>query len=261
MGEASGFGKKTTLGAHLLELRRRLGRGAAAVLVGSIAGWFLSSFVLSAMRAPITVLSHQQHRVASLNYDSISSAFDLKIQIAVTVGLIISSPIWLYQVWAFFVPALTRKEVKHALGFLLSAIPLFIVGCATGWILVPHMVQLMTSFAPAESTSFIQAGNYFTFVLKLVIAVGIAFVLPVFIVLLNFVGVISARAIIRSWRVALIAIVVFTGIVTPSADVVSMFLLAIPIMLLFLAAATIALAHDRRAARSRDRITHVPVIA
>lgn len=224
------------------------------MVVGSVGGWFLSGYVLEAMRAPIAAIVQQQHRVADLNYDSITSAFDLRIQIAITIGVVISSPIWLYQVWAFLVPALTRRELKFGLSFFFSAVPLFLIGCAAGWILVPHMVALMTSFAPAGSSSFIQATDYFSFILKLVIAVGIAFVLPVFLVLLNFVGVLSAHTIIRSWRIAVIAIVAFTGIVTPSADVISMFLLAIPILLLYFAAGAIAHVHDRKKARVEQEI-------
>jgi sec-independent protein translocase protein TatC len=257
----SGGTKKMTLGAHLTELRRRVVRAAAAVVVGSVAGWFVSSYVLAAMRVPITTIAHQQHRLAELNYDNVTAAFDLRIQIAITVGVIVSSPIWLYQLWAFFVPALTRRELKYALGFFFSAVPLFLVGCAAGWILVPHMVELMTSFAPAGSASFIQASDYFTFILKLVVAVGVAFVLPVFLVLLNFVGVMSAHTIIRSWRIALIAIVVFTAIVTPSADVISMFLLAIPIIVLYLAAGGIAVLHDRRKARADEQLFATEFVA
>lgn len=238
-----------TLGQHLREFRHRIVWAAGAVLLGSIVGWFLSDFVLDVMRAPIAALAAQQHRLAELNYDNITGAFDLKIQIAVTIGVVLSSPIWLYQIWAFLVPALTRKELKYGLGFFLSAVPLFLAGCAAGAFVVPHIVLLLTSFAPDGSSSFIQASDYFDFILKLVLAIGIAFVLPVFLVLLNFVGVLSARTIVRSWRVALLAIVLFTAIATPSADVISMFLLAIPMLLLYFTAAGIAHLHDRRVAR------------
>ena len=195
-------------------------------------------------------LAEEQHRLAELNYDNITGAFDLRIRIAITIGVVLSSPVWLYQIWAFLVPALSRKELKFGLGFFFSAVPLFLAGCAAGALVVPHIVALLTSFAPSGSSSFIQASDYFDFIQKLVLAIGIAFVLPVFLVLLNFVGVLSARTIIRSWRTALIAIVVFAGLATPSADVVSMFLLAIPMVLLYLAAAGIAHLHDRRAARA-----------
>ncbi len=206
--------------------------------------------MLNALRPPITQLAAAQHRVAELNYDNITGAFDLKMEIAFTIGLVISSPIWLYQIWAFFVPALSRKELRYGLGFFLTAVPLFLAGCAAGWFVVPHIVQLLTSFAPSQDTAIIQAKVYFDFVLKLVVAIGVAFVLPVFLVLLNFVGVMSARSIVKSWRIALLVIVLFTAIATPSADVVSMFLLAIPMVLLYFAAAGVAWLHDRRAAKA-----------
>ncbi|MDQ1579427.1 MAG: sec-independent protein translocase protein TatC [Microbacteriaceae bacterium] len=239
-----------SLGEHFVELRKRLFRSAAGLILGGVAGWFLSGFVLDALREPITQLAAAQNRVAELNYDNITGAFDLKMEIAFTIGLVISSPVWLYQIWAFFVPALSRKELRYGLGFFLTAVPLFFAGCAAGWFVVPHIVQLLTSFAPSQDTAIIQAKVYFDFVLKLVVAIGVAFVLPVFIVLLNFVGILSAQSIVKSWRVALLVIVLFTAIATPSADVVSMFLLAIPMVLLYFAAAGVAWLHDRRAAKA-----------
>ncbi len=113
---------------------------------------------------------------------------------------------------------------------------------------------MLTSFAPNEDTAFIQAKDYFDFILKLVIAIGIAFVLPVFLVLLNFVGVLSAKSILHSWRIAMLVIVLFTAIATPSADVISMFILAIPMVALYFAAAGIAWLHDRRVAKNAIRL-------
>jgi sec-independent protein translocase protein TatC len=240
-----------SLGQHLIELRRRIVIMASSILVASVGGYFVSDWVLAQMSAPIHAFAKQQHRLASLNYPGVTSAFDLKIQIAITVGVIVSSPVWLYQIWAFFVPGLTRKELKYGLGFFLSSVPLFLGGCFAGWLVVPHIVELLASFAPKGDSSLLQASDYFDFILKLMLAVGIAFVLPVFLVLLNFVGVLSATTILKSWRIAMLLIVVFTAIATPSADVVSMFLLAIPMIVLYFAAAAVAAIHDRRAARAK----------
>lgn len=245
---------RMTLGEHFVELRKRLFRSAIGLLIGAVIGWFLAGWVLDALREPIIQIAKQQNRLAELNYDNITGAFDLKLQIAVTIGVVISSPIWLYQIWAFFVPALSRKELKYGLGFFFTAVPLFLAGCAAGWFVVPHIVQLLTSFAPNEDTAFIQAKDYFDFVLKLVVAIGVAFVLPVFLVLLNFVGVLSAQSIIKSWRWALLVIFLFTAIATPSADIVSMFLLAIPMVVLYFAAWVISWFHDRRVARNAVRL-------
>lgn len=237
---------RMSLGAHLRELRKRLYLAALAIVVGAVLGWFLSDAVLAVLREPIYTIAASQNRVATLNYDAITSAFDLKLQIAVTLGIVVSSPIWLYQIWAFFVPGLTRTEKAYSLGFFMSAIPLFIGGCVAGWLVFPHIVELMTSFAPENDSTIINAKVYFDFVLKLVLVVGVAFVLPVFLVLLNFAGVISARSIIRSWRMAILIIMLFTAIATPAADVLSMFLLAIPMVVLYFAAAFVAWIHDRR---------------
>ncbi len=117
---------------------------------------------------------------------------------------------------------------------------------------MPHLVQLLTSFAPAASTSFISTDDYVSFITKLMIAVGIGFVLPVFLVLLNFVGVLSAKTILKGWRIAVLLVFLFTAIVTPSADVISMFVLALPIIALYFAAALVAHLHDRAAARRID---------
>ena len=175
--------------------------------------------------------------------------FDLKLKISFYVGLVVSSPMWLYQVFAFLMPGLTRTEKRYTFGFFFTAVPLFLAGCAAGFYVLPHVVELMTGFAPSQDAALITAQSYFDFVLKLVVAIGIAFVLPVFIVLLNFAGVISATSIIKSWRVAILVIILFTAIATPAADVVSMFLLAIPMVVLYFAAYGVALLHDRRAAR------------
>ena len=124
---------RMSLGGHLVELRKRLYLSALFIVIGAVLGWFSADFLLAQLREPIFLVASEQDRVATLNYDGITSAFDLKLQIAFTVGIVISSPFWLYQIWAFFMPGLTKKEIKYTLGFMLSAIPLFLAGCAAGW--------------------------------------------------------------------------------------------------------------------------------
>ena len=237
------------LGEHLVELRRRLFASALAIVAFSVVGWFVAPFVLDELRKPITELATEQGRIATLNYTEITAAFDLKLQIALTVGVVAASPVWLYQIWAFLVPGLTKREIRYSLGFVATAIPLFLAGCLSGWLVFPHIVTLLTGFAPDQSTSVFTAKSFFDFVLKLVLVIGVAFVLPLFLVLLNFVGVVSAKGILRSWRIAILLIVLFTAIATPAADVISMFLLAIPLVFLYFGAAGIAFLHDRQVAK------------
>jgi sec-independent protein translocase protein TatC len=224
-------------------------------VLGGVVGWFLSSFVLDAISAPINAIAVAQGRNAALNYTDVTSAFNLKMLIALYVGLFVSSPVWLYQIFAFLVPGLTKKEKRYVFGFFFTAIPLFLAGCAAGWFVLPHIVALLTSFASKDSAALMPAEDYLNFVLKLVLAIGVAFVMPVFLVLLNFIGILSGKAILKGWRFAILIICVFTAIATPSADVFSMFLLAIPIILLYFLAVGIAFWHDaiaRKKAQARD---------
>jgi sec-independent protein translocase protein TatC len=237
---------------HLLELRKRLVIAAAAIVVGSVGCWFLVKPVFGFLIAPIAEAAKINHRSVALNFQGLTSSFDIEIQLAITMGIVVSSPVWLYQVWAFIVPGLKRREKRYALGFLGSAIPLFLVGCWVGWTLLPRLVLLFISFSPEKSTSLLSADDYVTFVTKLMIAVGIGFVLPVFLVLLNFIGILGSKTILKGWRIAVLLVMVFAAIVTPTADIISMFALAIPIIALYFIAALIAHLHDRSVARRTE---------
>lgn len=246
--------KRMSLGEHLIELRKRLFISAIAIVVGGIVGWILTDlFVWEAIQDPVQRVAEARGDETGIIFQTISSAFDLRLQIALTLGIVVSSPVWLYQIFAFLVPGLNTRERKFTFVFFATAIPLFFAGCAAGWFVLPNIVKLMTSFVPEGGASLLTAKEYIDFVLKLVVAIGVAFVVPVFVVLLNFAGVLSAAAIIKSWRIAILVIVLFTALATPSADVISMFMLAIPMIGLYFAAWGIAHVHDKRVER-RNRI-------
>jgi sec-independent protein translocase protein TatC len=241
------------LAGHLIEARKRIFRASIGVAVAVVVGYVFADVILDVLRAPIVALA--ESRNGTLNYGSVSGAFELKMKIALYGGVVLSSPVWLHQLFAFFAPALTRREKRYTFGFLFSAVPLFLAGCGAGFALFPHVVELLASFASTEDSTILEASYYFDFVMKLVLAVGVAFVLPVFVVLLNFTGVLPGITIVRGWRLVLVAIVVFCALATPAADIMSMFLLAIPMCALFAAAAGIAVLHDRRLARRLALIT------
>jgi sec-independent protein translocase protein TatC len=244
--------RRMPLVQHLIELRKRLMRAALGVLAGGVAGWFLNDLVLNALRSPLLAGGKATERISRLNFTGITSAFDVKFEIAIVLGIVVSSPIWLYQIFAFITPAFTRTEKKYVFGFFFSAVPLFLIGCAAGWLLVPHIVELMTGFAGTQDATLVDAKTYLDFVLRLVLIIGVAFVLPVFLVLLNFAGVLRARAILKGWRIAILVTIVFTALATPSADVISMLLLAAPLVALYFGSVGVAFLHDRRVDRRAD---------
>lgn len=240
--------KRMSLGQHLVELRKRLMIAAAGLVVGMVIAFFLAQPIVELLTVPINVINERTGK-AVLNYDTVTGGFDLQIRIAFAVGLILSAPVWLSQIWLFVAPGLTRKEVRYTWGFLGAAIPLFFAGAFAGWLVMPHIIELMSTFVPDGAANFFQYSYYYDFVLKLLLVVGVAFVLPVFLVLLNVMGIMSGKAILRGWRVAIIAITVFTALATPAADVISMFLLAIPMLFLYFASVGVALLVDRRRAK------------
>ena len=246
---------RMSLGQHLVELRKRLGWSALAILVGSVGGWFLADPVWAALSAPIIAVAEEQGREAAISYTTVSEAFDTRLIISITLGIVIASPFWLYQLWAFIVPALHKKEKRYAVGFLGAAIPLFLAGCTAGWVILPNIVTLLTGFATADSQTLLTARVYLDFAVKLVLAIGIGFVLPVVLVMLNFTRVLTGASIVKGWRWAIIAIATFTAIATPAADVWSMVLLAIPMIGLYFLAAAISVLHDKRLAKREAAMT------
>lgn len=237
-----------SLAAHLLELRRRLFIAAAGLILGMIIAGFLTNWIIWAITEPIRAVAATRGEGAQvgLMFDTVTSAFDLRVRIAFAVGLILSAPVWLWQFWAFLMPGLTRKEMQYTIGFVASAVPLFFAGVLVGWWVLPHVVEIMASFTPDDASNLYQAQYYYDFVFKLLLVIGISFVIPVFLVALNLAGIMSGRAILRSWRVAIIIATVFAAVATPAADVVSMLLLAGILIVLFFAAAGVSLLFDRR---------------
>lgn len=236
---------------HLAELRRRAAISAIAVIGGGVVGFALSDVVIAAAADPLTHVHGPS--MTGLNFTRIGEAFDLRFKIAMTLGIVLASPVWIFQTWAFLVPGLTARERRAGVTFVGLAVPLFFAGAGFGWLVVPQIVELLAGFAPSGSTTMLTASQYFDFLLKLVVGVGVAFVSPLAIIALNAASVLSARSVLRGWRVALVVIVVFSAAVTPPADLMSMLLIALPLCVLYVGAATWTWLHDRRAARRASR--------
>jgi len=239
------------LADHLIEFRNRFLICAVAIIVAMVGGFLLTDAAFEVLRQPIDALNESRGGGVSINFGNVTTAFDLRLQMALTLGVVIASPVWLYQAWMFLMPGLRKGERKYVLGFLGAAIPLFLAGVVLGIIIMPRIIEVMATFAPTEDTIWYDAKTYYSFVLTLCLAVGIAFVVPVLLVMLNFAGVLEGRAILKAWRVAVLICALFGAIATPAADVLSMLLLMVPMVVLYFLAVGISLLNDRRR-RKRD---------
>lgn len=235
-----------SLGDHLREFRNRLMISAAGLLAGMIIAFIVTDPIIAFIAEPINRIAEKSDQLVALTFDSVTSPFDLRMRMAFSIGIFLSAPVWMWQVWAFIMPGLTRKEIKYTLGFLGAALPLFFAGCYVGTQIVPHVIELMASFTPEGAQNLYTARQYYDFVFKMMMVIGVAFVLPVFLVALNFAGILSGRAILKGWRVAVLIAFTFSALATPAADVVSMLLLAGMLTVLFFAAAGLSLLLDRR---------------
>jgi sec-independent protein translocase protein TatC len=234
---------------HLRELRRRLVISVVAISVAAAVAWFLYEPLFDAVQQPLADASRRGHQ-AVLNFNKIGGAFNFKIKVTFYVGIVLASPVWLYQLWAFIVPGLTRREKRYALGFVAVSVPLFLSGLSLAWLVLPNAVRFLTDFTPKTAVNYVNADEYLTFVAKILVAFGVAFLVPVLLVALNLVGVLSAKAMMRGWRVAVFLCFLFSAIASPSPDAWSMIALATPMVGLYFAAVSVAWFVDRRRARA-----------
>ncbi|MCL1871848.1 MAG: twin-arginine translocase subunit TatC [Promicromonosporaceae bacterium] len=236
---------------HLLELRKRLFLASLGLVLGAVGGWFLYDPLLAVLQHPLTAAATEQGKQISLNFTALGSPLDMQIKVAFFLAAIVSSPWWLYQLWAFVTPGLTRRERAYAYSFVGAAVPLFLAGVALAWWVLPHAVAMLTGFIPKGTSGLFTAQEYLSFVMRLMLAFGLAFVLPVVLVGLNFAGLLRHEALAKGWRWAVLIAFVFAAVMTPTPDAWTMILVALPICVLYFGALGVSTLHDRRADKRR----------
>lgn len=241
---------RMSLGEHFREFRRRILIAALAVLAGGVYGWIKFQTVYDWMVVPLTEAAIKNgfgpDQVSTNFANGVGDPFSIKLKIAMWLGFIIASPVWLWQIWGFLAPGLTRKEKRIGAAFIVAAVPLFLAGCWVATLTMPNAVDFLVGQTPKGGTNFIAAQAYFGFVTKFILAFGLAFLLPVFLVGLNSIRVLPARVMIKGWRVATMLIFVFAAVASPSPDAWSMLALAFPVVGLYFLAVGISAVLDRR---------------
>jgi sec-independent protein translocase protein TatC len=241
--------RRMSLGAHLKEARRRLIIAVIGLAAGMVVAFFVTDPIIWYITEPIRILDARRGTetpFAQFVFSGVSSAFDLRLRISFAIGLLLSAPVWLWQIWAFIMPGLTRKEVRYTISFVGAAIPLFFGGAYVAILVAPHVIEIMSNFVPEGGVNYFNAKEYYDFIFKFIIVIGVAFVLPVFMVALNFAGLLTGRAMLGGWRWAVLVASLFAAIATPAADIFSMLMLAGILIVLYFAATLLSLLLDRR---------------
>lgn len=216
--------KTMTLTEHLGELRTRILRSLAALAVGTIISSVFIHDIMAVLTAP----------AANLYYMRPAEAFFIYIKVALACGVLIAAPVLFYELWAFLVPALTGKERSALLLFVPSSVLLFWSGIAFAYFFVfPQGLLFFTTFAGDNIAPMLSIESYLDFFLMLVVPFGFIFNLPMVMIVLAQMGVISSQLLKRGRKYMVVASFILAAIITPTPDVVTQTLLAVPMILLY----------------------------
>jgi sec-independent protein translocase protein TatC len=239
---------------HFRELRARLIRSVLVLALAFAIALFFYSELLELVLAPY----NQAREMLGADVQTrayikgTTGALMLNLKLCGVAAIVASSPYWLYQVWAFVVPGLHASEKKWSRIFAAVAGPLFVVGVATGYYVLPKGLEVLIGFTPAQLENLVEFGEYFSFLTRMLLVFGIAFEIPLFVIMLNLAGVVSGKALGRYRPWIIIGTFVFAAVATPSTDPFSMMMLAAPMLVLFLVAEIIARAVDKARGRGAD---------
>ena len=246
--------KEMSLIEHLRELRNRLFKASLAIVIGTVLAWGFYPQIFEVLSQPVNEIvekAQENGRDVRLVLGGVADAFILQIKVSVVTSMLLTSPIWLYQLWRFITPGLYRKEKLRAYLFVSVAVPLFVSGAVLAYIFLPIGLNILFGFTPLGVGNYVPVDRYLSFFLRMVLVFGISFLAPLFIVMLNIFDVLEAKAITSRWRVVVLSVFAFAAVATPTGDPVNMTLLAAPVLLLISIATFIAWLNDKRRARKR----------
>jgi sec-independent protein translocase protein TatC len=231
---------------HLRELRNRVLKAVAALVLAMIVG--LIPQVHDRVWAFVYHPFQQAHH-GRLIVIGVLDPFTIWLQVAFWFGLIVSCPVWLYQLWAFIAPGLYRREKRWTYVFVGSAVPLFLGGASIAYFVMSRGLKYLLRLAPTGIEVIPTVSNYLSYFQAMLLGFGLAFELPLALVLANRVGILSHQRMAKWRRFMIFGVFVFAGIASPSPDPVTMLLLAIPCVVLIEVAELIIWMNDRRRAR------------
>lgn len=232
---------------HIRELRRRLLVCALALLVGVIACYVLWEPIFHFLRQPYCRANPR--RSCDLVVTGVFDAFNTKLRVSFIGGVVVTSPIWLYQLGAFITPALHKRERRYAGGFLAGALTLFLAGCALGFLSVGHGLRILLHVAGPGVQNLLTLDKYFSFLTLMLLLFGVAFEFPVVVVFLNLTGLLTIERMMRWQRGMVFCLFLAAAVLTPSTDPFTFLFLGLALTVLWELCVGIAWVRSRRQRR------------
>ena len=237
---------------HFIELRTRVVRACVAIVIGMVIGYLIWHPVYKFLQHPFcTVPKAKRVSIPGLGdcptfYAHPLDGFQIRLKVSAIVGVLIASPVWLYQLWAFVTPGLKRNERKWALTFVASSLVLFFAGVTAAYLMLPKALDFLLGSAGKGTYALLDIAQYLGFVTRVMLLFGLSFEFPLVIVVLNLAHLVRHERLWSFRRMEIFLVTVFAAVVTPSTDPYTMLALAAPLWLLYEIAALIAWAHDKR---------------
>jgi len=240
---------------HLRELRNRVVKIVLALAAGMALGFVFFNPVWHVIERPLcsaTIRGVNGCRTLGVNMPALDGPLDpfyLRVKVALVVGIIVSSPVWLYQIWAFIAPGLYSREKRWSYIFIGSAVPLFLAGNVLAYYSLGRSMHYLLGLTPKGVANIIQVDQYMSFVMTMLIAFGIAFEVPLLIVMLNLAGILTHQRFKKWRRMMIFCVFLIAGIANPSPDPSIMLILGGCCVALVEVAEFIVWQNDRRRAR------------
>ncbi len=222
---------RMTLLEHLDELRRRLGISLAAILVGFLVCWVYAKPIFAWLQRPVTQFLPEGDKLA---FTGLIDPFMLYMKVGLLAGIFLASPVVLYQIWLFVAPGLYRSERRTVVPFVVFTTAFFLLGGYFGYAVAFPMVCRFLLQVGSEFKQVITINEYFSMASKTILGLGLVFELPVLILFLARIGVVNYRFLLRQFRYAVIIIFIIAAVITPTPDVATQSVFAIPMVLLYL---------------------------
>ncbi len=247
---------------HIRELRNRVLKALAFVTAGAIAGWFIEEPAFKFITGPYCKLPARvrdgfqpglpgghQPQDCHLIVTGLFDYFFLHLKLAIVIGIVISAPFWMYQLWAFIAPGLHARERRWTYLFVGTVFPLFAIGGTFAYFAMTRGLHFLLGMLPQTVVPFISVTSYIGYAIAMLLIFGLAFELPMVMVLLNLAGVLTHKRFAKWRRMIIFLVFAFAAVATPSPDPFSMLLLAVPCVALVEGAELFAWVNDRRKAR------------
>ena len=254
-GRSEEPGGTMTFFEHLTELRKRIVYSLYAIGVGAFVGVYLSKYIVTSINRPMLKALADAHLDPRLIYTHPAGNLNLVLTVGVYFGIVLASPVVLYQIWLFVAPALYKHERGAITGFMFSTVFLFLAGISFGYfVTLPYVLHFLVTPGPLftvhDLTPMISVNEYFDLILLILLGMGLMFELPVLIFFLSLFGIVTPKFLWKNARYAILIITVAAAIVTPTPDATTMLIFMAPMIgLYFLGIAVSAVVTRRRERR------------